>query len=107
MNKLEENEKSCSKDHSRLYQNARQMMKSKNYLNAIQSLENCINVKECFIDKCLKLDMYIILGLSYFYLSKFSDSSHYFLLGMEICNSLTYEYNPEKNNSLKYDYINK
>jgi hypothetical protein len=106
MNKLEENEKSCTKDHSKLYQTARHMMKSKNYQNAIQSLENCINIKECFIEKSLKLDMYLILGLSYFHLSKYSDSSHYFLLGMEISNSLIYEYNPEKNNNLKYHYIN-
>lgn len=102
MNKLEGNDKTCNKDHIKLHQNARQMMKSRNYMNAIQSLENCLNIKECYIEKTLKLEMYLTLGFSYFFLSKYSDSSHYFLLGMEICNSLTYDYNPEKTNILKY-----
>lgn len=101
MNKVDENDKNCIKDHYKLYQSARQSMKARNYAHAISCLETCVKVKDCYMEKTLKLDIYLTLGFSYFYLSKYNDSCQYFIQALDVCNSFINEYNTEKNNFFK------
>jgi len=101
MNKLDSEHKSCPKDHFKLYQSARQMMKSRNYQNAISSLENCLNASDCQIDKILKLDMHITIAFSYFYLSKYNESSYNFSQAIDICKSSITQIGKENLNFLR------
>jgi tetratricopeptide (TPR) repeat protein len=104
MKKLDENELklNANKEFIKAYQMARQMMKSKNYSNAILTLDYLLKSKENQIERSLRIDMFQTVAFSYFYLYKYSESVEHFEKALEICKIYMSEYNTEKLGFLKY-----
>ena len=101
MKRSEENDKNVTKDLLRIYQSSHQMMKSKNYHSAISNIENIVKTKESSIENPLKLNIFLLLGLSYYQLSKFSESKEYLIKSNEIVREYMNEYNTERGGFLK------